>query len=105
MGAIRGLFLAILAAGQVRCHSGQTTTNLITFPKGYWIENIAMRSNRNLLLTRMDKAEIYEMNPLVHAPQPKLLHAFTDGNNSCMGIAKYSYVETNLTKVHFRFRT
>jgi hypothetical protein len=90
MGAIRGLLLAILAAGQVHCQSGQSTTDLFTFPKGYWIENIAVRSNGNLLLTRMDKAEVYEMNPFVHPPQHKLLHAFTDGNNSCMGIAENS---------------
>jgi sugar lactone lactonase YvrE len=38
----------------------------------------------------MDKAEVHELNPLALRTASSLIHAFTDGNNSCMGIAENS---------------
>ena len=92
MGATRALVLATLAAGTGYCQNSPiaAVADIFQFPKGYWIENIAVRSNGNLLLTRMDKAEVHELNPLVSLPTPSLIHTFTDGNNSCMGIAENS---------------
>jgi hypothetical protein len=92
MGATRTLLLAILAAGTAYCQNSPTAAvaDVFQFPIGYWIENIAVRSNGNLLLTRMDKAEVHELNPLAPHTASSLIHAFTDGNNSCMGIAENS---------------
>ncbi|KAJ6440262.1 FAD dependent oxidoreductase [Purpureocillium lavendulum] len=61
------------------------------FPKGRWIENIAIRPNGNLLLTSIaPSASVYEIvDPLSASPMVKL--SFTiDSVTSLMGIAEVS---------------
>ncbi|KAJ2978962.1 hypothetical protein NQ176_g3524 [Zarea fungicola] len=67
------------------------------FPNGTQLENIAVRANGNLLITRLDVPEIYEVNPLSPSVEAKLLHYFP-GYLSVLGI-------TELTSDHFAIIT
>lgn len=58
------------------------------FSNGTWIENIAARANGNLLVTLIDRPEIYEINPY-NAANPALVHRFP-GYTSVLGISETS---------------
>jgi hypothetical protein len=60
------------------------------FPPGTWIENFCVRSNGNLVLSRYDTAEVYELNPLAQNPTPKLLYSFENGATGVTGCAETS---------------
>lgn len=70
---------------------------LYTFVNGTQLENIAVRSNGNLLLTRINKPELYEFNPSDVSSGAKLLQTFP-GYVSLLGI-------TELTPDVFAFIT
>jgi hypothetical protein len=100
---------AALAAIRVHCQttSAAAVSQVFQFPKDYWIENIAVRANGNLLLTRMDKAEVHELNPLEPNAKPKLVYGFA-GANGCMGITETSpdnFAVTVTTRQGFSVRS
>ena len=69
-------------------HNGEFSTNQIyQFPNGSWVENIAVRQNGDLLLTRLDVPELYSLDP-AH-PIPTLVHRFTNAT-ALLGIAEVS---------------
>jgi hypothetical protein len=51
---------------------------LYQFPKGSWIENLAVRSDGDLLLDLMSTLNLYLLNPRVEDSKPQLLHTFPD---------------------------
>src|ERR1700759_4638660 len=53
------------------------------FEKGSYVENIAVRTNGNLLVTRLDKGEVYEIDP--SKKKASLAHKFK-GYNRVSGI-------------------
>jgi hypothetical protein len=61
------------------------------FPEGTWIENFCVRSNGNLVLSRYDTAEVYELDPLAQNPTPELLYSFVKkGATGVAGCAETS---------------
>ncbi|EFZ01930.1 hypothetical protein X797_004562 [Metarhizium robertsii] len=58
------------------------------FPNGTWLENIAERRNGNLLLTLLDRPELYQIDPRNPA-NATLVHHFA-GYTSLFGIAETS---------------
>ncbi|KAJ2983169.1 hypothetical protein NQ176_g883 [Zarea fungicola] len=63
---------------------GQT---VYEFENGTWVENIAARANGNLLVTLVDRPELYEISPRKHSA--RLVHRF-DGYTSLLGISETS---------------
>lgn len=59
------------------------------FPWGYNIENLAVRSNGNILFSRFSKSEIHEWNPSTPKVTATLVNAFPSGYG-CMGITEVS---------------
>jgi hypothetical protein len=87
------LLVACISSTIVVCSdlgSKAVVSQLYQFPKGTWIENLAARPSGNLILVRYDKPEIYELNPRVPAPTPKLLYSFGEGATAASGIAETS---------------
>jgi hypothetical protein len=65
-------------------------STLHRFPKGAWIENIAVRANGHLILVRYDQPSIYTLNPLVANQAPNLLFEFGGNSSVACGIAETS---------------
>lgn len=60
---------------------------LTTFPKPTWNENLAIRGNGDILVTRFDTPEVYQVDP--HNGNRLLVHAFDASEYSgCLGIAE-----------------
>jgi hypothetical protein len=57
------------------------------FPNETWIENIAIRSNGNLLLTLISTPSLYELNPFDPSSKAQLLHSFPS-STSLLGISE-----------------
>jgi hypothetical protein len=49
---------------------------LYQFPKGAWIENLAVRPDGDLLLDIMSTPDLYLLNPRAKDPQPQHIHTF-----------------------------
>ncbi|KAL6821381.1 hypothetical protein V8C40DRAFT_250210 [Trichoderma camerunense] len=58
------------------------------FPNGTTVENMAVRSNGNLLVTLTSTPELYEIDPF-NPKSPKLIHHFS-GNLALLGITEVS---------------
>ncbi|KAK3994475.1 hypothetical protein QBC44DRAFT_236251 [Cladorrhinum sp. PSN332] len=52
--------------------------NIYTFPNNTFIENIAVRSNSNLLITSMSVPELFSIDPTVANPTASVIHTFTN---------------------------
>ncbi|KAM3528361.1 hypothetical protein MY4038_005899 [Beauveria bassiana] len=48
------------------------------FENGTWVENIAVRANGNLLVTLIDRPELYEINPFERPTSAKLVYRFSE---------------------------
>jgi hypothetical protein len=48
------------------------------FEKGTWVENLAVRSNGNLVVTLVDRPEVWEINPSVNPATGHRIHRFPD---------------------------
>jgi hypothetical protein len=57
------------------------------FPKGAWLENIAVRANGNILVVRYDVPEVWEINPTVSPAAGRLVHRFPN-SSACSGLAE-----------------
>lgn len=51
---------------------------LYQFPKGSWIENLAVRSDGDLLLDTMSTPSLYLLDPRANQPEPRLLYTFPE---------------------------
>jgi len=77
--------LSLVATGIVLPHISPDSPTLplpsrvlYQFPKGSWIENLAVRSDGDLLLDLMSTPNLYLLNPRVEDSEPQLLHTFPD---------------------------
>ena len=82
------LNLASAAIPVPRNNNAQAISTLYEFPKGAWVENIAVRSNGQLLITRTDVPELYLVDPL--HPSASLVHQFTSATG-LLGIAEVAH--------------
>lgn len=64
-------------------------------PDGTWLENLAVRSNGQVLFTRLDQPELYLIDPSLPDSKPALVHRFNDY------LSAVNLVET--TPDHFAF--
>jgi hypothetical protein len=74
------LALAATTNAAIQRNAQPAVTLLYEFPKGTWIENIAVRSNGALLLTHLNVPEVWSLDPSTANPVPTLLHRFATGN-------------------------
>jgi hypothetical protein len=60
------------------------------FPKPTWVENIAARSNGDLIVTLLSAPELHLISPHASPPTPSLIHTFKDtpGITSLLGITE-----------------
>lgn len=63
--------------------------NIYTFPPNHFIENIAVRSNSNLLLTSMSVPQLFSVDPTASVPSATVIHTFAN-NTGTSGIAEIS---------------
>ncbi|KAL7895441.1 hypothetical protein HDV63DRAFT_104137 [Trichoderma sp. SZMC 28014] len=66
----------------------KTLRDVIVFPNNTWIENIAVRSNGNLLVTLATLPEVWEVEPL--SGSAELAYSFPDAN-ACLGITEVGH--------------
>jgi hypothetical protein len=77
---------ATLASSPARMASAKV---IYQFPKGAWLENIAVRSNGHILVARYDVPEVWDINPSATPATGRLVHRFPDAS-SCSGLAETS---------------
>ena len=65
------------------------TRSVFQFPTGAWVENIAVRSNGYLLVTRLDVPELFLLDPTAKNASAKLMYNFPAAT-SLTGIAETS---------------
>jgi hypothetical protein len=76
---------AVTAALPLFPATSNPVATLWTFPNETWIENLAVRSNGNVLCTSLNRAAIYQVDPFKHVAET--LHQFA-GTDGCLGIAE-----------------
>ncbi|KAH0521745.1 hypothetical protein TsFJ059_005685 [Trichoderma semiorbis] len=69
-------------------HASKALRDVIVFPNNTWVENIAVRSNGNLLVTLINLPEVWEVEPL--SGSAKLVYSFPNANVS-LGIAEVGH--------------
>ena len=60
------------------------------FPNESWVENLAFRSNGNILVTLIQKPEVWELDPHEDPVVPRLVYSFPDAI-SVLGIAEVEH--------------
>ncbi|KAG4267494.1 hypothetical protein FPRO04_12817 [Fusarium proliferatum] len=79
---------ALLLAGTLSsCFPSQPKVREIVEIPGVRIENVASRSNGDLLLSTMGEGKLYSVNPYKSPPQPEMI-AQIEGVNSLFGITE-----------------
>lgn len=66
---------------------GPLLRQIYTFPPNHFIENIAVRSNSDLLLTSMSVSTLFSVDPTVTTPNATVVHTFPEGHG-LMGITE-----------------
>ncbi|KAM7186293.1 hypothetical protein V8F33_011889 [Rhypophila sp. PSN 637] len=61
--------------------------NIFTFPRNHFIENIAVRSNSQLLVTSMSVPHLFAIDPNAAVPNATIIHTFTN-STGLAGIAE-----------------
>ncbi|GJN72574.1 quinoprotein amine dehydrogenase beta chain-like protein [Purpureocillium lilacinum] len=69
------------------CPRPVETRPIYQFPNGTWAENIAVRTNGNILVTVLSEPAIYEVNPYKKPVTSRLVHRFPE-YSSLFGIAE-----------------
>ncbi|MCJ1376948.1 hypothetical protein MMC17_000038 [Xylographa soralifera] len=88
--ALLGLLLhSMLAITAAISHSATSTHNVWEFPNGTWVENIAVRTNGQLLVTFISSPVVYQVDPF-GAKKPALVHQFPDAL-AALGIAEVQH--------------
>jgi hypothetical protein len=80
------LILPLVASVLAGPHVGRTgpsklplpSKDIFQFPKNSWIENLAVRSDGDLLLTLLTAPQLYLLDPSSRSPQPQLVYNFPD---------------------------
>ena len=67
-------------------HKGDTTKTLHEFPNGTWVENLAVRSNGNILVTLLSSPEVWEIDPRRENSAKPIYHF--PNSTSVLGIAE-----------------
>ena len=81
------LTLAITPVLSLPTTSQSYVKQIYQWPIGSWAENIAARENGQLLVTFLNAAQLWALDPLKKNPEPILLHTFT-GSNALLGITE-----------------
>ena len=81
-----------------------STRTVFQFPNGSWVENIAVRANGNLLLTRIDAPELFIIDPSAANPKAQLVYSFPEATGLA-GIAETSPDKFALIAGNFSFAT
>ena len=79
-------FLLILLGLPLEVFPGSVST-IYEFPSGTWVENIAVRSNGNILVVLYSEPSVYEINPFGTLTDAKLVAHF-DGYTGIQGIVE-----------------
>ena len=89
--AISILRAPLVAAAALPASSQASVRPVYQFDNGTWLENIAVRSNGNLLVTLIDRPSLYEINPFRNNT-PTLITNLEDETNttSLLGITEMS---------------
>jgi hypothetical protein len=66
-----------------------TVTPVYRFAKGTWVENIAVRANGNLLVTRNDQPELWQVEAPSSKPAVSLVHHFANATRLA-GITEFA---------------
>jgi hypothetical protein len=84
------LSFTVLLASAVGTSNHATSTKLLhQFPNGTRVENIAVRSNGQLLLTFITRPELWTLNPFDASPAPSLIYKFLNATGT-FGITEIS---------------
>lgn len=78
------------ALATITPHKASSTAYVSTvyqFPEGAWVENLAVRPNGQLLVTRLDVPELYLVDPIQRSAT--LVHSFADASG-LLGITEIS---------------
>ncbi|PMD33765.1 hypothetical protein L207DRAFT_535023 [Hyaloscypha variabilis F] len=90
------LLFNIISAVPALLPSSPAIRTIYEFPNETWIENIAVRSNGNLLLNILSSPDLYELSPLNPTPgSAKLLHTFPFAT----GLAGIAEIESDVFAV------
>lgn len=89
------LLLSLLVAAvpqpvlQTRAHDKETrlVRTLYQYPKGTFLENLAVRPSGELLVTLLNKPELHSLDPFETRPTPRLAHRFP-GVQALTGISE-----------------
>ncbi|KAI9695444.1 MAG: hypothetical protein M1820_008629 [Bogoriella megaspora] len=99
------LFLSLFPSSTYAASNPDSIVRTVfEFPVGTWIENLGVRSNGDLLLTRLDVPELDLLNPFVSNPQPVTPHIFPQVT-ALTGIAEISPDSWALGAGNFSFDT
>jgi hypothetical protein len=66
----------LVATARLPFNSQSSTRTIFEFENGTWVENIAVRSNGNLLVTLIDRPDLYQIDPFHNST--KLITTFQD---------------------------
>jgi hypothetical protein len=78
------LFTLTATASVIR--SNPTLHDIWQFPLGTWVENLAVRTNGQLLVTLLSQPELYHVDPF-QKTAPTLIHSFPNASG-LLGIAE-----------------
>lgn len=81
-------FLTTSWALPSRPHAFTESNNIYEYANPTWIENIAARSNGDLLVSIIDRPELRVIHPFGHPPSESEIHSFPE-KVSCFGITEY----------------
>jgi len=71
---------AFLGAATISLASNPPTRKVYTFPKNTFIENIAVRSNGELLVTSMSVPDLFAIDPSAASPDAAVVHTFPNAS-------------------------
>lgn len=82
-----GSLISALPAEDAR-NTPKILRDVIVFPNNTWVENIAVRSNGNLLVTLLNLPEVWEVEPL--SGSAELAYSFPNAN-ACLGVTEVGH--------------
>lgn len=81
------IFAHVASALPLSSANGNAVATLWTFPNETWIENLADRANGVVLCTSLNRAGVYQVDPLSHIAD--MVHQF-QSTEGVLGIAEIS---------------
>jgi hypothetical protein len=85
-------FLTTLFTPSYQTPIAPSVDKVFQFPLGTWIENIAVRSNGQLLVTLLTAPELHLIDPSANPPTSKLIHSFKEANvTGLLGITELEH--------------